>query len=435
MTHHIIIEDVGIQDEIINYASWKLLSADNFPKHGRLDEWKILQDDGGKQVIRRISDLHETDGESYPTKSDEIAYNLGEGRWTIGGAEAGEEGIILEIKYSEKIYVISHNMIPYRWLNIYGSDTGIRTFLADANNYSKIKDVSYVKVFGPSQKGFWDYLFKNPRREVETVFIGGKNEILTDLDEFFGSEKDYLFFGHPYKRNYLFYGPPGNGKTSFINAIAGKYNLNVFLISFSVNITDEIFKKLISGLNKNSLLVMEDIDVLFQPGGSSGGGGGGSGAKNITMSTILNTLDGLARKNRVICIMSTNHFDILTDVFKRPGRLDMLVEFKNADKKCFEEMAEFIVKYHGQVQDKEQEKVDYIKIAGDFFDEISYLNPSRALAQKFLFENRTKRIDEIFCSSMSKKFREMHDLFINKKDAGNGNLYVEGGGSALPPLH
>jgi chaperone BCS1 len=137
------------------------------------------------------------------------------------------------------------------------------------------------------------------------------------------------------------------------------------------------------------------------------------------MSTILNTLDGLARKNRIICIMSTNHFDVLTDVFKRPGRLDMLIEFKNADKKCFEEMAEFIVKYHGG-----EAGCDYIKIAGDFYDEIAYLNPSRALAQKFLFENRAKKINEIFSSGMSKKFREMHDLFINKKDAGGSNLYV-----------
>jgi len=47
------------------------------------------------------------------------------------------------------------------------------------------------------------------------------------------------------------------------------------------------------------------------------------------------------------------------------------------------------------------------------------------LAQKFLFENRTKRIDELFSLGMSKKFREMHELFINKKDAGgNSNLYV-----------
>ena len=161
---------------------------------------------------------------------------------------------------------------------------------------------------------------------------------------------------------------------------------------------------------------------MFQSGGGSGGGGG-VGGKNITMSTILNTLDGLARKNRVICIMTTNHFDDLTDIFKRPGRLDMLVEFKNADKKCFEEMAEFIVKYHGDEGERGRGEGDYIKMAGDFYDEIAYLNPSRALAQKFLFENRTKRINELFCSSMSKKFREMHDLFINKKDVG-GNLYL-----------
>jgi tRNA(His) 5'-end guanylyltransferase len=99
----------------------------------------------------------------------------------------------------------------------------------------------------------------------------------------------------------------------------------------------------------------------------------------------------------------------------------MLVEFKNADKKCFEEMAEFIVKYHGG--EGGEGEGDHIKMVGAFYDEIAFLNPSRALAQKFLFENRTKRIDELFCSGMTKKFREMHDLFINKKDA-RGNLYL-----------
>jgi chaperone BCS1 len=303
-------------------------------------------------------------------------------------------------------------------VNIYGEELEVRKFLEEVYNHANTKEQNYIRVYGPNQKGFWDFLFKNPRREVDTVFIGGKKEILADLDDFFASERDYLYFGHPYKRNYLFHGPPGNGKTSFINAIAGKYNLNIFLISFSVNITDEIFKKLISGLHKDSLLVMEDIDVLFQSGGGGGGG------KNITMSTILNSLDGLARKNRIICIMSTNHFEVLTDVFKRPGRLDMLVEFKNADKKCFEEMVEFMVKYHGGGDGGGDGAGERVKMAGDFYDEVAYLNPSRALAQKFLFENRTKPINEIFCSGMSKKFREMHELFINKKDSGNSNLYV-----------
>ena len=416
--HHIVIEDPSIQEDIINYASLKLILSDAFPEKGCLDDWKVVHNDGGGRVIKRIYDLHDIVGESYPMKGGEIAFSLGEGRWTIGE-------IIVEIRLSEKIFVVGNNLIPHRWMNIYGDELEVRKFLEEVYNHANTKDHNFIKVYGPNQKGYWDFLFKNPKREIDTVFIGGKNEILADLDDFFASERDYLYFGHPYKRNYLFYGPPGNGKTSFINAIAGKYNLTIFLISFSVNITDEVFKKLISGLRKDSLLVMEDIDVLFQ---SAGGGGGGGGAKNITMSTILNTLDGLARKNRIICIMSTNHFDLLTDVFKRPGRLDMLVEFKNADKKCLEEMAEFMVKYHGGEGGGggcgggcgEEE----IKMAGDFYDEIAYLNPSRALAQKFLFENRTKKINEIFCSGMSKKFREMHELFINKKDTGGSNLYL-----------
>jgi DNA polymerase III delta prime subunit len=410
MSHNIVIEDPAIQEDIINYASLKLILADTFPTFCRLEDWKVMQNDCGKRTIKRICDLQDIVGESYPMKGEEISYSLGEGKWNIGE-------IIVEIKYSEKIFVVGHNLMPHRWVYIYGDNLKVRKFLEEVYNHTNTKEHNYIRVYGPNQKGFWDFLFKNPKREVDTVFIGGKNEILADLEEFFDSEKDYLYFGHPYKRNYLFHGPPGNGKTSFINAIAGKYNLNIFLISFSVNITDEIFKKLISSLHKDSLLVMEDIDVLFQ------GGGGGNGGKNITMSTILNTLDGLARKNRIICVMSTNHFDVLTDVFKRPGRLDMLIEFKNADKKCFEEMAEFIVKYHGAEGGREGER-DYIKIAGDFYDEIAYLNPSRALAQKFLFENRAKKINEIFCSGMSKKFREMHDLFINKKDAAGSNLYV-----------
>jgi hypothetical protein len=325
MSNHIVIEDPAIQEEIINYASFKLILSDTFPTMGRLDDWKVMQNDGGERVIKRVCDLQDIAGESYPMNGGKIAFSLGEGRWNIGE-------VIVEIRLSEKIFVVGHNLMPHRWVNIYGDDLEVRKFLEEVYNYTNIRENNFIQVYGPNQKGFWDFLFKNPKREVDTVFIGRKNEILADLDDFFASEKDYLYFGHPYKRNYLFHGPPGNGKTSFINAIAGKYNLTIFLISFSVNITDEVFKKLISGLRKDSLLVMEDIDVLFQ----SGGGGGGVGGKNITMSTILNTLDGLARKNRIICIMSTNHFDVLTDVFKRPGRLDMLVEFKNADKKCFE---------------------------------------------------------------------------------------------------
>ena len=100
--HHIIIEDPSIQEQIINYASLKLIMADAFPANGRLDDWKVVQNDGGERVIKRVCDLQDIAGESYPMKGDEIAYSLGEGRWNIGE-------ILVEIKQSEKIFVVGHN--------------------------------------------------------------------------------------------------------------------------------------------------------------------------------------------------------------------------------------------------------------------------------------------------------------------------------------
>lgn len=57
-------------------------------------------------------------------------------------------------------------------------------------------------------------------------------------------------------------------------------------MSFSINITDEIFKKLISTLPINGLLVIEDIDGLFDE----------KEKKQVSISTILNIMDGLAKK-------------------------------------------------------------------------------------------------------------------------------------------
>ena len=404
----ISVEDAIIQDELLEYAGWKLHKLNRFPKRCKIDELLVKR----KNI--------ENDDENLIILKEDIEFKLGEGKYIIPiGDGDGNMEIELELVYSEKIYTFPHNLVHYKWLNIRGNNDDIRTFILESEKYKKIQDKNYVKVYGPSQKGYWEYLFKNPKRDVNTVFIGGKKEILNDLDKFLESEKDYLIFGHPYKRNYLFYGPPGNGKTSFINAIAGKYNLNIYLISFSNIITDEVFKKLISGLNKNSLLVMEDVDGLFNP----------NEKKNLTMSTVLNSLDGLARKNRVICVMTTNHFEVLSDIFKRPGRLDMIIEFEKANRECFEEMASFMNVYKlnksdgsgsGSGSDSDSGSgscncEEIKKMATNFYDNICYLNPSRALVQKFLFENREKKIEEIFSFGMVKKFREMNDLFENTK--------------------
>ena len=95
MSHHILIEDATIQEDIINYASLKLILSDAFPTNGRLEDWKVMQNNSGERAIKRVCDLQDIVGESYPIKGEEISYSLGEGKWNIGE-------IIVEIKYSEK---------------------------------------------------------------------------------------------------------------------------------------------------------------------------------------------------------------------------------------------------------------------------------------------------------------------------------------------
>ena len=404
MDKEIFVEDETLQDDIIEYAGWKLYSENNFPKSGRLDDLMCKRKKDGKLVIKNLvamADLDRSDKcfdcslkeDIVKIRPEEVAFQLGEGVFKVGNVE-------LEYVFTKEIYTTNHTMCPYKRLWLRGKEDDICNFISDMDNYQKSNDKTNVKVYGPSSKGYWEILCKNPRRDVKTVFVDKKKEILEDIDEFLRSETDYRIFGHPYKRNYLFYGPPGNGKTSFINAIGSKYNLNLYLISFSQSITDEIFKKLVSGLSYNSLLVMEDIDVLFTKENRS-----------LTMSTVLNTLDGLARKNRVICVMTTNHFEKLTDVFKRPGRLDMIVQFNKADKDCFKEMAKFICEYREQDVDD-----NIVKKAESFYDSVSHMEPSRALVQKFLFENRKKNPEEIFTDKMVKQFRKINDLYTNVEE-------------------
>ncbi len=126
-------------------------------------------------------------------------------------------------------------------------------------------------------------------------------------------------------------------------------------------------------------------------------------------------MDGIARKNRIICLMTTNNYEKLTEVFKRPGRIDLTVEFNKADEECFKQMAEFMCQYH------KKENVGIGEVASKFYGLVSHMEPSRALVQKFLFENRKKNPEDIFSSRMLGKFKEMHNNYC-VKEVGT-NLY------------
>jgi KaiC/GvpD/RAD55 family RecA-like ATPase len=119
-----------------------------------------------------------------------------------------------------------------------------------------------------------------------------------DIITFKESKGWYDDRGIPFRRGILLYGPPGTGKTSFIQSLASEIKMNVAILSLSAAADDDSLSNVLARVPKNSLLVIEDIDHYKFEEGTSGkeknDGRGGESKKSISVSGILNAIDGIA---------------------------------------------------------------------------------------------------------------------------------------------
>merc|ERR1712038_2136897 len=163
-------------------------------------------------------------------------------------------------------------------------------------------------------------------RKLQSVVLPSnlKDDIITDVEQFWDkSTKDwYNKHGIPYKRSYIFYGPPGTGKTSFIQALAGAYGRHVcFLQPNNPKFTDDMFKSCLQETPENSIIVLEDIDALFNNRDSM------NRSCPLTFTGLLNGLDGIGNAVGQLFVLSTNHLERLDPALIRSGRVDRKFEF------------------------------------------------------------------------------------------------------------
>ncbi|CAG8478242.1 2013_t:CDS:2 [Paraglomus occultum] len=124
------------------------------------------------------------------------------------------------------------------------------------------KTVIYTS-WGPEWKPFG---LPRKRRLLSSVILdeGVKERIVTDVEEFIGNGKWYSERGIPYRRGYLLYGPPGSGKSSFIQALAGELGYNICILNLGERaLTDDRLNHLLSNAPERSILLLEDIDAAF----------------------------------------------------------------------------------------------------------------------------------------------------------------------------
>ncbi|KIY36774.1 mitochondrial chaperone BCS1 [Cryptococcus gattii E566] len=182
------------------------------------------------------------------------------------------------------------------------------------------------------------------RREMGSVVLGKgiAEEIESDLKGFLGRGKWYAERGIPYRRGYLLYGPPGSGKTSFIQALAGSLNYNICLMNLSERgLTDDKLNHLLGLVPERSFVLLEDVDSAFNRRVQTSEDGYKS---SVTFSGLLNALDGVASSEERIIFMTTNHYDRLDSALIRPGRVDIQQLLDDA---AGEQAKRLFVKFYG----------------------------------------------------------------------------------------
>ncbi|KAK3292737.1 BCS1 N terminal-domain-containing protein [Chaetomium fimeti] len=246
--------------------------------------------------------------------------------------------------------------------------TILKELLHEARDAFLKKDEAKTAIYrGTSKAGSsepqWQRCMSRTSRPFSTVILNDqlKQDLIDDVTDYLNptTRRWYANRGIPYRRGYLLYGPPGTGKSSLSLALAGFFKMRIYIVSLSsVTANEENLATLFAELPRRCVVLLEDIDTAglthtredgtqapvapanadgdeapnprpAQPGQPAVPNPNASG--RLSLSGLLNILDGVASQEGRVLIMTTNHMEKLDKALIRPGRVDMIVKFDRAD--------------------------------------------------------------------------------------------------------
>ncbi len=217
------------------------------------------------------------------------------------------------------------SFVEYFTIKLLGRDRKIALELIDeARKVATADQADKLITYRSAPYGEWKLGAIALKRKFDSVILprDTSKALISDIQTFLDSEEWYLDRGIPYRRGYLFYGEPGNGKTSVINAIATHFNMGLGMVNLRADSDDESLIEAISNMPPNTIILLEDIDCATPSTDDT---------EKITFSGLLNALDGFNTPHGQIVMMTTNHYSKLDPALIRPGRCDVKQEFLNAD--------------------------------------------------------------------------------------------------------
>ncbi len=137
-------------------------------------------------------------------------------------------------------------------------------------------------------------------------------------------------------RGILLYGPPGNGKTLLVKALASQSAINFIsikgpeLLSKYVGESEQGVRELFARARHAApcIVFLDEVDALAPKRGLDGR----SPVTDRVVSQLLTELDGVEALGDVWVIAATNRLDMIDDALLRPGRLDYHLEVARPDR-------------------------------------------------------------------------------------------------------
>lgn len=199
----------------------------------------------------------------------------------------------------------------------------------------------------------WSVGITRPSRSLESVALEAKikDALVKEVGDYLTIEHQRFCAnrGYPYRLGMLLYGPPCTGKTSFSVALAGHFALNIYILSLSnKSLTDQELEIVFAALPDRCIVLLEDVDSsgvmreltraekkeLWDKNENNEGSlytdfehFATENKSLLTLSGLLNCLDGpMSKDGRIVC-MTTNAPDSFDPALIRAGRCDHRVHF------------------------------------------------------------------------------------------------------------
>jgi hypothetical protein len=262
------------------------------------------------------------------------------------------------------------------WTRIYVNET--RRYTDDGLIYYYSLDVA-KKITSTKKISMWNKNTLTTFKTFDNIYFTDKQKLIKKLNYFLNNEAVYKKKGIPYNLGLLFHGDPGCGKTSCIKAISNYTKRHVVEINLKQIKTCTEFVKIFNDNLMNDdyvpherkIIVLEDIDcmidiiqsrekkdhddekkkkdcnidllsLLLKTTNESNKNQDKEKENDdtLTLSCILNTIDGVLENYGRILIITTNYVDMLDKALIRPGRIDTKIKFTKCTNKMYHDIIE-----------------------------------------------------------------------------------------------